>query len=407
MESKVNEEAINIAKKRIIKGIIVTVLKLVLLLCLIWFTGVNYVLLMSSKINAVNPFYYSYSNNRHGNVKTWLITYPETRYTYRYRDDTIIYDAKQKYVLPLFLLPVCNEYSRYGRGKCIHPLCNLYYPLLNSKHINSDYIDNHVKHVEYAKGVTYLPKVPSRLYEGLTEYTIPQNVSVIESEALAGLDELEKVEMSNKVTKIGDYAFANCTSLEEIELSDNLEIIGIGAFSGCESLEEIEIPDGVVEIGYSAFYGCESLEEIYIPDGVVEIGGSAFYGCELLEEIYIPDSVTFIGSDAFLGCSSLEEIYLSESITEINNNTFRNCESLKEIYIPEGVTSIGSNAFSGCSSLEIIELPESIEEVRCGLHTDYGVFKDCESLKEIRISENSQLDNIDEFVPEGVEVVYY
>ena len=74
---------------------------------------------------------------------------------------------------------------------------------------------------------------------GVTEYTIPSNV-----------------------TKIGEWAFIDCNRLEKINLHDKISIIGSYAFLNCSLLSSVIIPEGVVSIDEGAFYGCD-LESVY------------------------------------------------------------------------------------------------------------------------------------------------
>ena len=136
---------------------------------------------------------------------------------------------------------------------------------------------------------------------------------------------VQKIEIGNGVTSIGDYAFFSCYSLVSITIPDGVTSIGSSAFSNCYSLASITMPDGVTSIGDSAFANCYSLSSITMSDGVTSIGVYTFDRCYSLASITMPDGVTSIGSSAFA-----------------------NCYSLSSITMPDGVTSIGSSAFGYC-----------------------------------------------------------
>ena len=174
---------------------------------------------------------------------------------------------------------------------------------------------------------------------------------------------VQKIEIGNGVTSIGDSAFGYCASLSSITISDGVTSIGTSAFGFCASLSSITIPDGVTSIGTSAFGSCYSLVSITIPDGVTSIGDSVFRFCYTLSSITIPDGVTSIGAFAFGNCPSLASITIPDGVTSIGTSAFGNCDSLSSITIPDGVTSIGASAFRVCSSLASITIHDGVTSI--------------------------------------------
>lgn len=87
--------------------------------------------------------------------------------------------------------------------------------------------------------------------------------------------------------------------VQKVSISDGITRIGGGAFTECEKLTEIVIPEGVISIGKGAFSGCAALKKVTIPESVTRIEENAFYWCENLKELKVPDSVTYIGDGAF------------------------------------------------------------------------------------------------------------
>ena len=140
-------------------------------------------------------------------------------------------------------------------------------------------------------------------------------------------------------------------SVQKIELGNGITGIGNQAFRNCRSLASITIPSGVTSIEISAFYYCCPLASITIPDGVTSIGRQTFYYCYSLESITIPDGVTDIGNYAFDDCVSLASITIPNGVTTIKSSAFANCESLASITIPNGVTSIKTYAFYYCGGI--------------------------------------------------------
>ena len=146
-----------------------------------------------------------------------------------------------------------------------------------------------------------------------------------------------------------NYVYRN--SVQKIEIGNGVTSIGNFAFNSCSSLASITIPNGVTSIGNSAFSSCSSLASITIPNGVTSIGNSAFSRCSSLTSITIPNGVPSIEQYAFRGCSSLTSITIPNGVTSIEQYAFDNCSSLSSITIPNSVTSIGKAAFISCYSV--------------------------------------------------------
>ena len=90
---------------------------------------------------------------------------------------------------------------------------------------------------------------------------------------------LQKVEIGNGVTSIGDYVFNNCSSLVSVIIGNSVTSIGNGVLYYCYSLASVSIPNSVTSIGTYAFNNCYSLASVSIPNSVTSIGSSAFAYC--------------------------------------------------------------------------------------------------------------------------------
>ena len=189
---------------------------------------------------------------------------------------------------------------------------------------------------------------------------------------------INTVNISNGITRIGDYAF-NGLGITSITIPDSVTSIGNDAFGDCGNLTDITIPDSVTSIGGRVFDDCISLTSITIPNGVTSIGDYTFYGCKSLTSITIPCSVTSIGYKAFCFCENLTNITIPDSVTSIGDYTFYGCTSLTSITIPNSVTSIGNYTFYGCTSLTSITIPDSVISI------GWCAFYDCASLTSITI----------------------
>ena len=176
---------------------------------------------------------------------------------------------------------------------------------------------------------------------------------------------IQKVEIGDSVTSIGNYAFYNCYSLSSITIPDSVTSIGSNAFSSCYSLSSITIPDSVTSIGSNAFSNCYSLSSITIPNSVTSIDSYAFAYCRSLSSITIPDSVTSIGNYAFSNCSSLPSITIPNSVTSIGGNAFTNCYGVRYYDFTRHTavpTLSNTNAFNGISADCEIRVPAALAD---------------------------------------------
>jgi len=171
---------------------------------------------------------------------------------------------------------------------------------------------------------------------GLTEYTVPTNVS-----------------------SIGYSVFRLCRELTSVILTDNIKSMGVGVFSDASSLRSISLPSSLTSIPQAAFDGCTSLITIHIPENIIDIGPYAFDNCTSLS--------SFTGKYA-----SQDGRFL------IKNNTLCGIalSGMEEVIIPDGIQSACSIFYA--QELKRVVYPESI--------TSMGHVYECQNLNEIVVS---------------------
>ena len=174
---------------------------------------------------------------------------------------------------------------------------------------------------------------------------------------------VQKIEIGNGVTSIGNYAFQYCYSFTSVTIPDSVTSIGSYVFSYCYHLTSVTISNSVTSISIRAFENCYSLASITIPNGVTSIGNNAFNYCRSIASIIIPNSVTSIGNYVFSGCYSLSSITIPDSVTSIGTYVFSGCYGVA-FYDFSNHTSVptlaNTNAFTNISSDCQIRVPVSL-----------------------------------------------
>ncbi len=116
------------------------------------------------------------------------------------------------------------------------------------------------------------------------------------------------------------------------------------------------IEDGVLK----GYYGDGG--DIVIPNTVTAIDGEAFKGNDNVTSVTIPGSVQLIGYYAFDGCTELERVIFSDPVDgaemTIRLDAFSNCPKLSDIEIPATATYVTGNIFKNCTSLKKIRVHE-------------------------------------------------
>ena len=236
----------------------------------------------------------------------------------------------------------------------------------------------------------------------LTSIIIPDGITIINEDTFLGCINLASVTIPNSVTIIGNAAFRECTSLTSITIPDSVTTIDNYAFEFCSGFTGITIPNSVTTIGNLVFHKCTNLTSITIPDSVTSIGSAIFEDCTALKTVTISNNATKISSHLFDGCTNLENFVIPDTVTSIEYAAFENCTSLKNITIPDSVTTIADDAFSGCTSLENITIPNGITEI------DWFVFRNCTSLKSIVIPDSvTAVGRLSFFNCTNLKDVYY
>ena len=213
--------------------------------------------------------------------------------------------------------------------------------------------------------------------------------------AAANRKQINKIELSSGLTRIGDNAFLQA-SVTDVKIPDTVISIGTNAFWNCNTIRTT-LPASVQELGATAFYGTfvvnvdanstyfcseEDGKILYnkdkttlyqvsqdcagvftIPSTVTTINDFAMNGCaKVTGELVIPDSVQTIGRSAFEG-TGFTSLNLGNSVKEIGVSAFYKCAAMTgDLVIPTSVTTIGENAFASTGFNGELDFQAQIEE---------------------------------------------
>ena len=93
--------------------------------------------------------------------------------------------------------------------------------------------------------------------------------------------------MAIKITKDSKWLSTKLTNGEESGCLINTGMVSRNSYKGNKDLEKVEIPNGITTIGEGAFENCLALTTVVIPESVITIELNAFYGSESLKQIIV------------------------------------------------------------------------------------------------------------------------
>ncbi len=219
----------------------------------------------------------------------------------------------------------------------------------------------------YNYDMTTLLLCPSA--NGLTEYTVPQGVTLIAPEAFSRHNTLKKVVMPDSVITIGSLAFVASYALEEAAIPKNCEYIGQYVY-GETKVTSIHIPASLTNIRLYAFNHCDPTDitvdagnPYYKVTNGVLYGGTRAIRSEVdtVGTVTLPEGIEEMDDGIFSECKGITEIRLPSTLKLIGQSAFSECDALTHLTVPEGVTQIGQGAFGSCDNLVSIIIPDSLE----------------------------------------------
>lgn len=176
--------------------------------------------------------------------------------------------------------------------------------------------------ITYSNRIFSVKTIRSGKSKNVKSLLIPSSITEIEGYAFTKSN-IQKIDISDSVTELGNFAFQDCTNLYSVKISKNVFTLKEGLFWGCTKLTDIvwhpETNKGSIK--GRVFWGCTSLKTIRIPAGVYLTGGAAssrnctiFKNCTSLDSLIIEDGVgkievNYDGVGEFSG-SKINYVYL-------------------------------------------------------------------------------------------------
>jgi len=161
------------------------------------------------------------------------------------------------------------------------------------------------------------------------------------------------VDVANtKITTIETRAFHRCAALNRLTLTNLVTKVGVQSFLNCSSLSGIlNIPASVLNVNEQAFMGCSRLTGLNIISATVSSDNAG--------------SGTALGPKCFSNCTALvgstatSGLVIPNNVISMGDNAFEQCTSIESITVGSGFTqagSFGANLFAGCTKLARVVL---------------------------------------------------
>lgn len=233
----------------------------------------------------------------------------------------------------------------------------------------------------FDKAKTVLYRFP--MVSPVTEYALPDSVTVLQTYAFANMNVLEYVKVPSGVESIPAMCFTFSHSLKTIELCEGVKTIGNNSIAECRNLERVSLPSTLESIQATGISGCPKLRELVIPAAVREIVGVWAIGDNSgLERVVFLGEPEIIYSAALRGDTSLKEVRFTGSESAWNGNSYLAALDLQGAELRCGYVHLpGAETFfkDGFLSVDGAEAIPAVPDDGFADWTDYSA--DCEALR--------------------------
>lgn len=178
---------------------------------------------------------------------------------------------------------------------------------------------------------------------------------------------------------------------------DDIEVIEDGAFDGCDKLKTVVIPASVETIGDGIFRNCPNLTTVTVSGGTYfKADGNCLYSYDMTLLYFVPQgysgqymapaALTTVKAYAFDDCANITAVNIA-NVTNIGKYAFTDCYALKTIYVNKDAT-IGAMAF---------DLGSLGKEVECDIRSTGVDF--------ITIAQRNAFTTINYYLPVAIQMV--
>ena len=252
---------------------------------------------------------------------------------------------------------------------------------------------------------------------GLTEYTLPDEVTSVGAVSFALCASISKLTIPDTVLYIEPLAFYNSLSITDITIGEGVTSLFGNTFVFCSELVSVTINGILTSCGTTtvdefytshanAFIECPKLRAFYGPSAAsdnrsIVIGGTMYEfiyaGLDQESEYTIPEGITTIGRNAFKGVD-IGKLIITNDVEVVSESALWGC-GIKELVIGDSVKSLERACFDECYNLKKITIGTGIESI------DEWAFSECNHIEEIHISSLKDWCEI-EFSNEGANPLY-
>lgn len=227
---------------------------------------------------------------------------------------------------------------------------------------------------EYANPLSYAHHLYLNNTE-LTEITIPNSITKINANVLAGASSITSIAIPSSVTSIGEYAFSNCSAMQRIFIPRNVTVIENYSFNMWMKSAVIYCEVDSKPNGWGDYWNK------YEQFTVTVVWGSS--GTPLIEFgwEYIENSSGMITILAYRGSEkelATPKTLANKAVSRINGYCFSDNKSITLAIISDGVEYIGERAFYQCISLKKVYISKSVQTIYAPSSSEL-VFDGCNS----------------------------